>query len=111
MLISARTEHILAWEANSRSPSEEFSSVLWNTKFHYRVHCSQPRNTNLSQMNPIFLQHVSFETHRNNFLPSVPRSTNLPDGLILVIFTNVSDRNEFPVKAACCGKETPVSTT
>jgi hypothetical protein len=42
-----------SWEANSRSPSEEISRLLWNPKVHYRFHNSPLLVPILSQMNKV----------------------------------------------------------
>jgi hypothetical protein len=52
-----------SWEANSHSASQ-IPSLLWDAKFHYRVHTSPP-------LDPILSQRISpgprrFETFRNN---------------------------------------------
>jgi len=46
--------------ANSRSPSHEIPRLLWRSKFHYRVHNSQPLVPIPREMNPVHPPHILF---------------------------------------------------
>jgi len=61
-----------SWQANSFSASQEISSLLWNSKVHYRVKMNPPLDRILSQMNPVHnLIPYSLKIHFNIvFLPT-----------------------------------------
>lgn len=59
-------EHSPSWEANIRSAAQEILRLLWNTKFLYRIHNSQPLLLILSQIYPVQICIPNFlKTHLN----------------------------------------------
>jgi hypothetical protein len=61
-----------SWEANSHPASQEISHLLWNPKFHYRVHNGPPL---LSQINPVHIFPQCFPKIHSNIIPSNSRSS------------------------------------
>jgi len=65
-----------SWEANSSSTNQEIPRVLWNSKFHYRIHKHKPPVPILSQKNQNHdsLAHF-FKYPFNIVFPSTPMSS------------------------------------
>jgi hypothetical protein len=63
-------EHSPSLEAKSHSVSQEITHLLWNPKFHYRVHKNQPLDPVLSQVKSVHsLQPYFSKIHSNIILP------------------------------------------
>jgi hypothetical protein len=62
-------------EADSHSTGQEFPSILWNPKVHYRGHNSPPLVPILRQMNPAHTFPIYFPKVRSTIIfPYLPRS-------------------------------------
>jgi hypothetical protein len=86
--------HLLTYLLMELSPSrgtansaaiQEFPSILWNSKVHYRVHMNPPQITILSQVNPM----QSIPSHPISLRSSLILSTHLRLGLPSGFPTNI----------------------
>jgi hypothetical protein len=65
-----------SWEANPFSASQEIPRILWNSKFHYRIHNSPPPIPILKHTDPVSdLTSHFLNIHLNIIVPSTPRSS------------------------------------
>jgi hypothetical protein len=87
------------WEANRSSATDEIPRILWNPKFHYRIHNSPLIAPILSQIDPA---HPT--SRRSILILSSSLRLGLPSGLLRSGFptTTLYVPLLFPIRATCC---------
>jgi len=78
-ILTYSMEKSLSWEAKRFSITQEILRMLWDTKFHYRIHKCPPHFPILSQLDPPKTPHST--TWRSILILSSHLRLGLPSGL------------------------------
>ena len=75
-ILTYSMEQSRSWESNRFSARQEIPHILWNPKFHCRIHKCPPTAPILSQNDQVYAPTFHFlKIHLNILLPSTPRSS------------------------------------
>jgi len=94
-LLTYFTGQCLLWEVNSTSTSNEIPRILWNTKFHYRIHKCPSTVPMLRQLDPVHSPTSHFlKIHLNIIFSSMPCS---PKWFPSFRFSHQNPAHAFPL--------------
>jgi hypothetical protein len=98
--ITYSMEQSPSWEAKTSWATQEIPRILWNPKFHNRIHKSSPPVPILSQIDPVHDPHPT--SPRSILILSSHLCQSLPSGLL---------PSGFPTKALYAPLLSPIHAT
>ena len=88
-----------SWDANRFSPSQEIPCILWNLKFHHRIHKCPPPVPVLTHIDLVHALTSHFlKMHLNIILPSMPVCSKWS---LSLRFPHQNSLYIFPLPHAC----------
>jgi hypothetical protein len=100
-LIYLLTKLNLSWEATNSADTQELASILWDPKFHYRVHKSPPLVPILNQIDSNYTCAKSSSYEAPHYSPNILLSTLFSNTLSLCSSLNIRDHVLHPYSSTC----------